>query len=151
MVRLKGYAIAAVVSALLFCGRASAQVTVNWGGGSEDGLWSTSGNWTGGAPSGNDVHFGESVSTTVGSLSINSLTFDSGTVSIGGTGPLTIATMLKDATASSYSVNISAQIEGAANVVNSGGGTLTLSGEAPRSRMQGRSLSAIVRHWAAPP
>jgi autotransporter-associated beta strand protein len=98
MVRLKGYALAVGVSAMLFCGKVLAQPVI-WTGAS-GANWSIPTNWNSGAgpipTSSSDVQFNGGATSTVDEcFTINSLTFEAGSpISIGGTSPLTVLTAI---------------------------------------------------------
>jgi autotransporter-associated beta strand protein len=143
MVRFKGCVVAAAVYALALCGSAKAQ-TSYWQIG-DSNSWYDGSNWSsqplflGGEVEEDDLAFNlyqlnAAITSTVDNpTSIASLTFigtgEVGTsllLSSGTGGTLTIANSLTDSSANP--VVISVPILGTANLVNNGGGSLTLSG-----------------------
>ncbi|HEY5080140.1 MAG TPA: autotransporter-associated beta strand repeat-containing protein, partial [Opitutaceae bacterium] len=149
MVRLKAGAFVAVVSALVLCGRASAQ-DYYWQSG-ETNSWYDSANWNDGEtvpafienPSAGTDDLGfdltalnTNVTSTVdGSTSINSITITGGgagsSLLLNSTCGVTldIATSLTNSANSLSPVEITVAISGTGSVTNNGGGTLTLSGD----------------------
>jgi fibronectin-binding autotransporter adhesin len=127
MVQLSRYAAAVGVSALLLCGRAEAQTSLTWVGGTGSD-WSTTANWSpSGPPTGDTVIFSTGAPTSIvdSPFSIVSLEIQSA-LTLSGSGALTISSGLCDS--SSGAVVISASIGGCTSVASTGGGTLTLSG-----------------------
>ena len=145
MVQVKGSALVAALLAFVLCGKLSAQSTY-WQAG-DTSSWYDASNWSntpvflGGGEEGevDDVGFNlyqlnaSTTSTVDNATSINSLTIfgtgGAGTsllLSSGTGGSLDIAATLEDASANP--VVISVPISGTANLLNDGGGSLTLSG-----------------------
>src|SRR5690606_36493551 len=73
--------LAAALTGLLLCQASAFGADVTWSSSTAGGLWSAPGNWSGGAPAGNNVLFGSTGRTldasTIGNVADASLTVSS--------------------------------------------------------------------------